>query len=103
MARGGECSDVGVRGGGGGQDGWRYLQNTQGLEAPEGPLGDMVDGVVSQAEAVEVPELGQTALVETGQVIVRQIPGERERERERRSQPERHRRCNGGREEMTGE
>jgi hypothetical protein len=70
-----------------------YLQNTQRLEASEGALSDVADGVVSQTQAVEVPQHGQTALVQTGQVIVRQIPGERGRGRVRLGRrPERVRR-----------
>lgn len=64
----------GVRGGRGGS----YLQNAYGLEASEGSLCDVADGVVPQTERVEIPEHSQTAFVQTSQVVVRQIPGGRD-------------------------
>lgn len=57
------------------------LQEAQGLEASEGPLGDVADGIVPQTEGVEVPQHRQAALIQTSQVVVGQIPaGGEERE-----------------------
>lgn len=53
-----------------------YLQDAYSLEASEGSLGDVADGVVAQTEGVEIPQYSQTAFVQTSQVVVRQIPGE---------------------------
>ena len=54
-----------------------HLQDAECPEAPERPLGDVADGVVAEAEGVEIPQHGQAALLHTSQVVVRQIPGER--------------------------
>lgn len=54
-----------------------YLQDAYGLEASEGSLGDVVDGVVAQTESVEIPQHSQAAFIQASQVVVRQIPGER--------------------------
>lgn len=62
----------------------RYLQDTQGLEAPEGSLCDVADGIVAQTESVEISQHGQSAFIQTRQVVVRQISGERNRARDRR-------------------
>lgn len=59
-----------------------YLQDAHGLEAPEGSLGDVADGVVAQTEGVEIPQHSQTAFIQTSQVVVRQIPGEGGRRRD---------------------
>lgn len=52
-----------------------YSQIAQGLEAPEGSLCDVADGVVAQPQSVEVSQHRQDALVQTTQVVVRQISG----------------------------
>lgn len=56
-----------------------YLQDAYGLEAPEGSLCDVADSIVAQTEGVEIPQHSQTAFIQTSQVVVRQIPGERRR------------------------
>ena len=66
------CNDR-VMGGHLGQEGGSYLQDAYGLEASEGSLGDVADGVVAQTESVEIPEHSQTAFIQTSQVFVRQI------------------------------
>lgn len=65
-----------------------YLQDPYGLEASEGSLADVADGVVAQTEVVEIPQHSQTAFIQTSQVVVRQIPGEggRGRDRQKRGQ-----------------
>ncbi len=60
-----------------------YLQDAYSLEPSEGSLGDVADGVVAQTESVEIPQHSQTAFIQTSQVVVRQIPGERNRARGR--------------------
>lgn len=50
------------------------LQEAHGLEASEGPLSDVADGVVPQTEGVEVPQHRQTTLVQTTQVVIGQTP-----------------------------
>lgn len=58
--------------------GWGvYLQGAYGLEASEGSLGDVADGVVAQTERVEISQHGQAAFIQTSQVVIGQIPGER--------------------------
>lgn len=42
-----------------------YSQIMQGLEAPEGSLCDVADGVVAQPESVEVSQHRQDAFVQT--------------------------------------
>lgn len=70
--------------------GWDiYLQDAYGLEASEGSLGDVADGVVAQTESVEIPQHSQTAFIQTSQVVVRQIPGERNRARGRQKRGQR--------------
>lgn len=61
----------------------RYLQDPQGLEASEGSLCDVADGVVAQTESVEISQHRQSAFIQTRQVVVRQISGERSRVRDR--------------------
>lgn len=61
----------------------RYLQDSQGLEASEGSLCDVADGVVAQTESVEISQHRQSAFIQTRQVVVRQISGDRNRARDR--------------------
>lgn len=49
----------------------------------------MADGVVAQTESVEIPQHSQTAFIQTSQVVVRQIPGERNRAQVRQSRGQR--------------
>lgn len=44
----------------------------------------MADGVVAQTQCVEIPQHSQAAFIQTCQVVVRQIPGERNRARDGR-------------------
>lgn len=69
----------------GGNSGCRavYLQDAYGLEASEGSLSDVADGVVAQTEGVEIPQHSQAAFVQARQVVVRQIAGERNGARDR--------------------
>ena len=68
-----------------------YLQDAYGLEASESPLGDVADGVVPQTQGVEIPQHGQTAFIQTSQVVVRQIPGESDTDRKADKEKERER------------
>lgn len=54
-----------------------YLQDAYSLEAFKGSLGDVANGVVAQTEGVEIPQHRQAAFIQTSQVVVRQIPGEK--------------------------
>lgn len=80
-----------------------YLQDTHGLEASEGSLSDVADGVVPQTEGVEIPQHSQAAFIQTSQVVVRQIPGERQRERDRQKRGQTGRHREGEREGKMGE
>lgn len=51
-----------------------YSQEPQGPEASEGPLGDVADGVVAQAQTAELPQHRQAAFVQARQVVVGQVP-----------------------------
>lgn len=56
-------------------------QIAQRLEASEGSLCDVADGVVAQPQSVQVSQHRQDAFVQTSQVVVGQISGgERERQ-----------------------
>lgn len=61
-----------------------HLQDAYGLEASEGSFCDVADGVVAQAESVEISQHRQTAFIQASQVVVRQITGERNRARDRK-------------------
>lgn len=52
-----------------------YLQGAYSLEASEGSLGDVADGVVAQTERMEIPQHSQTAFIQTSQVVIGEIPG----------------------------
>lgn len=52
-----------------------HLQDAYRLQAPEGSLVNLADGVVAQSESVEIPQHRQTPFIKTSQVVVRQIPG----------------------------
>lgn len=52
-----------------------YSQDPQGLKAPEGSLRDVADGVVAQAQAVELSQHRQASFIQARQVVVGQIPG----------------------------
>lgn len=61
-----------------------YLQDAYSLEASEGSFCDVANGVVAQAESVEISQHRQTAFIQASQVVVRQITGERNRARDRK-------------------
>lgn len=60
-----------------------YLQDAYSLEASEGSLGDVADGVVAQTKGVQIPQHSQAAFIQARQVVVRQIAGERNGARDR--------------------
>lgn len=77
-----------------------YLQDAYGLQASEGSLCDVADGVVAQAETVEISQHRQTAFIQASQVVVRQISGARNRAQDRQKRGRRQ--TWRGREEKMG-
>lgn len=82
-----------------------HSQDAYGLEASEGSLCDVADGVVPQTEGLEIPQYSQTAFIQTGQVVVGQVPketqrgGQTEKRTEEQRETEREREREAGKKE----